>query len=674
MRWRGALLVGLAALLLVVPVADAASPSAGQVLADEDFGFCHDVDYPLTDREAEWCDVLPQSQPACPAFRSACEAPRAALGGGLGPLSFREIRGDGAAEDAESQGSEKSKGSSESPESPGEPERARGQAGFERDPPEEDPAEALAPDFGPLPQVLVWIIVLAMLVLIITQLRGSVSTRAERGDDREPDPRRSEAANPKTALADEAIDVDGLLSRAQQHAERGNLDSAVTDGYAALIRRLAERELVQLHPSRTNGDHVRDLRGDERLYEPTRRVMGLVERVQFGHAPLTRTEVDDLLVHVRSMLGTLAGVLLVLWTSLACTPTVPGGTREYPWSHSPSGTAGVLELLRGRGLTVEYRLTELEHLSSAGPVPVLLDGVELSDAEWAALLSYVERGGAAVVATRDPLPESLDIGFAVRSPGPLLAGDEPWIASEATVVVPGRDGLAPRSVEWGSVAEVLRADAEGTAYVVSQPRGAGTLIILADDRLLTNASLSVADNGEFLVALLSSVGTRFELVDGGIRSQGEGEDGASDPFDAVGRAHLTPVILQGLLLLLLLYLWRGRHFGRPRDPPARSRRHFTEHAEALAQQYQRAGARRHALRLYAGWALERIHDRYGGGRALSALAARIAARTERDETEIMRILVEAQHARDEDQDPLGDAEDLRILRELGRLLDTPGRR
>jgi hypothetical protein len=137
------------------------------------------------------------------------------------------------------------------------------------------------------------------------------------------------------------------------------------------------------------------------------------------------------------------------------------------------------------------------------------------------------------------------------------------------------------------------------------------------------------------------------------------------------RAELTPVIAQLLVLVLLLYLWRGAHFGRPRDPPPRSRRRFSEHVEALAQQYQRAGARRHALHLYAGWALERVQERFGGQRrGLHHLAHRIAMRTGQDETEIMRTLVEAHHARDDVHDGHGAPEDLQVLRELGRLIDT----
>ncbi|MCH9683002.1 MAG: hypothetical protein K0V04_16320, partial [Deltaproteobacteria bacterium] len=174
------------------------------------------------------------------------------------------------------------------------------------------------------------------------------------------------------------------------------------------------------------------------------------------------------------------------------------------------------------------------------------------------------------------------------------------------------------------------------------------------------------------VELLTSLGTEFEVIEGGLRSVTGGDGaGSDDPFDAMANAHLTPLIGQLLLFVLLLYLWRGMHFSRPRDPPQQSRRNFTEHASALAQQYMRSGGQRHALRLYAGWALERVYERFGGRqRGLSHIARRIAARTGRDETETLRILVEAQDARDDIHDDRGSAEDLRVIRELGQLIDT----
>lgn len=648
MRLAGAWLVLL--LALVPAVAGAAPTTAREVLADPAFGFCHDEAYPLTEAEAQWCPLLPADEPSCPTFRAACKAPRAVIEGELGPLGTRRP-GEVVRDDRDLE---------EEPE----PEERRPPAPDRRTPGEPEP-EPETPSAGPLPHVLVWIIVAAMVVALLLQLRGPAGPELPRAAEPGPDTPPKTEAEAEPELGPRETDADRLLARATRRAEQGDLAGAVVDGHAALLRRLAERGHVRLHPSRTNGDHIQDLRGEPALHEPARQVMRLVERVQFGHAPLARAEVDRLLAQVRSVLGALAGALLLAWTSLACSGHA---AKAYPWSHSPSGRAGVLALLRGHGITVDYRSAPLEALRRDGPTPIVLEGTTLTPTEQAALVSHVSAGGRAVLATRE-LPPAFQVHPARRRPGPLLPGPllDPDVASR--IVVPGDAGLGWDGID-GSEGIVLQTDADGTPYALVRGVGKGHVVVLADAHLLTNAALAVPDDGAFLVDLLRETGGSFELVDGRVRDLA-GDGGASDPFDAMARAELTPVIGQLLVLVLLLYLWRGVHFGRPRDPPPPSRRRFSEHVEALAQQYQRAGARRHALHLYAGWALERVHERFGGQRrGLHHLARRIAARTGQGETEIMRTLAEAHHARDDVHDGHGSPEDLQVLRELGRLIDT----
>ncbi|MCB9701262.1 MAG: DUF4350 domain-containing protein [Myxococcales bacterium] len=667
-RW---LLGASVALVLVGAGAPAAAADARSVLADRRFGFCHDERYPLTEGEAAWCPLLPAADPICPAFRAACLAPRAEFdgppgavaarrkgaptaGGGegrregarRGPAGGRDDRRSADADTSASEGADKA--------------------------PEDEPEPELEPGaLGAFAHALVWLIVGGMIVVLLAQLRGG-------GGRRRPPPRAAEedAEAPGGPLVAPPVDaaelgVDGLLGRAEAHLRAGELEAAIADAHAALLHRLAERERIRLHPSLTNGDHVRALRGDPPLQDDLRRVVRVVERVHFGHAPIVRADAEGLLGQVRSAMSKIAGVLLLLWTGLAC-----DDAPSYPWSHSPSGAAGVLELLRDRGLEVDYRLETLDALDPAGPSPIVVDGAELSEREWSALLDHVRGGGRALLAGfGDDLPSELEITPKARAGAqmPPLADD---LVPGRALVIPGDRGLA--STHEGAV--VLRADADGVAYGVRIRLGDGLLVVLADDRLLTNGALAIPDNGEVLVGLVSALGDRVELVEGGVRDLAI-EGGADDPFEAVARAHLTPAILQLLALALLLFLWRGAHFGRPQDPPPPSRRRFAEHVQALARHYERAGARRHALRLYAGWAMERIVERHGGGvgggapRGLHRLARRIAARTGQDETAVMRLLAEAQHAQSApDDDHRGDAEDLRVLRELGDLVDPPAKR
>jgi hypothetical protein len=171
---------------------------------------------------------------------------------------------------------------------------------------------------------------------------------------------------------------------------------------------------------------------------------------------------------------------------------------------------------------------------------------------------------------------------------------------------------------------------------------AGTLIVIADDRLFTNAALAFPENAEALLALVRYIGEDIEII---------GELAglvASSPLASVRRGRLAPFLLQLALLVGVFFLHKGVHFGRPRDPELASRREFLEHVEAVGRAYARARAAAQALRGYGTYALERLHQRMGMsvGRGIIGLAEALAARTGRSAGEIARLLVEVREATD----------------------------
>jgi hypothetical protein len=193
-------------------------------------------------------------------------------------------------------------------------------------------------------------------------------------------------------------------------------------------------------------------------------------------------------------------------------------------------------------------------------------------------------------------------------------------------------------------------------------------VALPNADLLTNAALVVADNAYFWTGLLGHAGM-VELVGPWTGA------GTSTPLQAMANTKLTPVLIQILLLLAVLYLWRGAHFGTPRDPPAESRRVFAEHVRALGLIYAKARASRLVLAAYAGWVLDRLRERLQPGTdgTLHTLAHAVAQRTGRAEGEVMRILVEARTARDAMSRADSSPEDLTVMRELERLLQETGK-
>jgi hypothetical protein len=168
----------------------------------------------------------------------------------------------------------------------------------------------------------------------------------------------------------------------------------------------------------------------------------------------------------------------------------------------------------------------------------------------------------------------------------------------------------------------------------------GRAIVLADDELINNVSLLVRDNARLVVELLARAGRKIEIAGEltGLVSK--------DPITSVQRGRLAPALLQLALLILLFFVYKGAHFGRPVDPMALTRRRFSEHARAVGLMYGRKRAGRHALELYGTYALEKMRERLNlsGGKSILAVAEEVAARTGRPLGDVMRVLVEARPA------------------------------
>src|SRR5262249_24300345 len=139
-----------------------------------------------------------------------------------------------------------------------------------------------------------------------------------------------------------------------------------------------------------------------------------------------------------------------------------------------------------------------------------------------------------------------------------------------------------------------------SVYAERFEHGEGEMIILADGRLFTNASLAIGDNAAFLLALLKNDDKKLDLV---------GEytgTAAKSPMASVERGKLAPVLLQLGLVLVLFFLDKGVAFGTLTDPPAGERRNFAEHARALGLLYAKARASGHARATFGAYALERL--------------------------------------------------------------------
>ncbi|WP_441288366.1 DUF4350 domain-containing protein [Sorangium sp. KYC3313] len=646
--------------------------SVRDALEDDRYRFCHEADYPLTPDEHAWCPIIAGSSDVCPELPAACKLPPVELSRSAAP--GRGGRGASGKHRA-------------------------GGAPVDRGPSEDDrrrPWPEMRVDLSGM-SFFASVLFIGLLVVffggvIHALLKNLLRDRAPADEAKE---ERAPARGPTpedTAKREVETDVQRLLARARSHAARGDHARAIDDAYAALLRRLDGDGLIEIHPSRTNGDYVRSLRERPDLRGAMRSIVRDVEGVQFGVTPPSEPifrAVMDRVVPLVSRALALALVAFGLSAALSCTPH--GGGDEGGGDRSPSGTQAVLEVLEEQGFKARRRGEALTAPDRALAL-VVLPGAAIDDATWKDLFAWVsDEGGTLFLAGLPRLPDEVELGLRVAQDAETstaLAAD--WSRGLRASLPPGKRLVDAAGDEPEELYMITRGESFSTAGVVRR-LGQGKVIVVADDRLVSNVSLAAPDNAKLFLDLLrfAPYATEVELVD-----EWTGV-GAETPFAAVRDANLWPVIAQLFLLLALLYLWKGSAFARLRDPPAAGRRAFADHARALGLAYRRARASRHAAGLYASWALDRLRERVhrSGRRGLIPLAEAIAARTGRPEAEVMRVLVEASGARD-DAAPAsslrapesargarpsprsrdGAAADLELVRELQGFLDATGQR
>lgn len=660
-----------------------------EVLSGPAYAFCHDPDYPLTPDEAQWCPVLEAAQETdrerCPAFAEACDASRAVLKG-VGRLSSRSV--------------EEGEGEAEKRAAGGGPSRGR-----DRDRDEDEDEESFElPVLGGLAEVLFWLVIgVALVLLVVSVVRNLVRTRPVHPDPEAPgsesdlDPSAAQAAAAARAME---TDVDRLLSLARESAQRGAFDDAVDFSHAALLRRLDHEGLIRLHASRTNGEYVRELRGNASLLDPVRDVLRRVDRAQFGPQAAGSSIFDDIHARVVAIVKTVGPLVLLVTTVLGMGMACDADSEPtFPWSRSPSGNEAVMEVLRREGITVSYRTEPLTTLDTdmdredSDTVLIMLEDASATPEEWETLRSWVYSGGTLIIAGGE-LPPWLRVSYAAspaQVPEPESVGDPASADASAPdpdlddyeayddagwdAEVPGENapfltGMLPvrDMLVVEQTADELGVDTEGNLTFAGFSKGRGRVEVFADGRFFTNAALVFEFNAQALVVALQNYGAKVEFVDGWATK------GAETPADTISNSHLTAAVIQLLLLILAFYLWRGRQFGRGRDPVTHGRRAFSKHAVAMGRQYEKARAASFAARLFSGWVLERLRNRFASAASagLLGLSQEVARRSGRDETEVMRLLLAAHSTTDTVATAGGTGEDLALIRELGRLMREIG--
>jgi hypothetical protein len=581
-------------------------------LEDRRYAFCHRVGADGADVKA-WCDLVDQMpESVCPEMHETC-AQEAFTSGCAGS-------GEGAAR--------------------------RGLSG--------DPDEELAsPDLGTwesidcggcagdergcegrrgrgLPMVVRWAVALALAVLLVAGMRVLLQLR-----------RRAEPTlRPADALADLPMADDGLpalphealLAAARAALAEGRVGDAVALSRAAALRGLGADGALILHPSRTDREYVRALRGERR--EALAEVVGAAEAVRWeGRAPDGR--------RAAAVLARAAWLLGAAMALLVASPA-RAGERHGPW-----GDAAIVALVRAEGFDVDLGLKTLSDLTPEVHVLLLdLTRVAPDDGDVAALMAWASEGGILVVAG-DPseLPELFWTQAAWAGDGSVeMAGP---LADLAPPRLP-RGPLAQVCGEGSAWAVGAPADEEGCvgALILHQTFGSGHAVAIADSRLLTNAAMIDEGNAEIVRSLLrrgeaaglwelpAPTRVAFALVSTTFTSATAVED-----------ARLLPFVLHVLAVWALL-VWGWGVPPLPLAAPAvPDRRDAVEHATALGRRWAATRDVAWAARTFVRMWWQRLDG--AGLRELALRRGRSPAEAERIEADARALVRGAPFPKDE---------------------------
>ena len=534
-------------------------------------------------------------------------------------------------------------------------------------PPKEEPKppHELPSVVGSIATLVIWGVCAAVIVALLVAIGRLVArARADRelADERPPvAPSLDEA--PSSAAPIES-DAELLLRRAQEHAAHGALDAALFTYLQAALHALDRRGAIRIARHRTNGEYVRTCK-DQDARAPLRGIVREVDAVQFGGAHPSHEGVARVSQWATSLVRAATMAIAMVLLALGCS-----GARVAD-GNDPAGDELFLELLRRQGVKLSSQRGSLATLplpTPEDPGPALIvdaERVPLDDDVRAHLMTWVRAGGVLVLIGRpSQWPHELEVSRALASGNDVevlapidvdaqLDDDDDGVHT-AVAHLPSSAGLSWHGEDLLSIANF----SDGTRYAATQGFGAGRVIGIADDDLLSNVSLAYGVNADALISMLEWT-RKTELR---IARPEDGTSPPSSPFAAITRLDLGVGVVHLLVAIALLFAFAGSRLTRPTPSAPPRRRAFAEHIAATGALYARTSLHGHALAAFARHVDERLRARMP--RDARDVSRFLAERAKGDEARTRELLDRALHA---DADPPDRRTSLSMLRELGAL-------
>jgi hypothetical protein len=278
--------------------------------------------------------------------------------------------------------------------------------------------------------------------------------------------------------------------------------------------------------------------------------------------------------------------------------------RRTTYSVAAGGYKALYLWLHKLNLPVRRWERTLNELSAEASVLVMVEP-ELgpSRGEVETLKEWIANGGTFVLIGRQPNLFWLNMGFELQPVFVMqhLQGREEPLQFQAG---PYTRGIKTLHNERHSHLTSKRPQGivhlrnGGTGLLMVLDEGEGRVIGLSDPSLFSNRSLREGDHARLALNLLLTHRGNGELL---IDEYHHGYGRATSVLAHLFSSRALIPLLQGILILLVLWASKGRRFGPPRPLLQVERSSSLEYVRAMAQLYQRARVRVLALRAVVRW-------------------------------------------------------------------------
>jgi hypothetical protein len=292
--------------------------------------------------------------------------------------------------------------------------------------------------------------------------------------------------------------------------------------------------------------------------------------------------------------GPVVVLLLVLVTGVAMAAVAGGRPTGLldPRAADPSGSRAVASLLRDQGVTVELVRTSAAMRASAHSGDTLL--VTTPDQLVASQARAVRDSGADLVLAGARIPQRFVRGVTLtgvsgrgtRAPGCALPAAERAGTADAGVLAYAVDAAAAGVAAGTQIEQCYSADGD-PSLVHARDTGGRSVTVLGNAEVLTNDRLAAQGNAALALGLL---GARDRLV-WYLPTPGDLPTGEQRSFYDLVPTGVWWALVQLVVALLLLALWRARRLGAIVPEPLPVVVRATETVEGRGRLYRRSGAR-----------------------------------------------------------------------------------